>query len=446
MIKARLPIGIKYYSRESLMFYFDNAWQLEDALLKSIINERAFYHNPDKLRNPLIFYLGHCAAFYINKLIGVDLLTNRIDPELEILLSVGVDPATPDELKQSNIDLRWPEVSRVWQYRDRVREVVMGVIEQAPLDFPIHWDHPLWALIMGIEHQRIHFETSSMLLRQLPVNELERPENWQYAPSYGRADENRMIEIGAGEVEFGKPEDSSVYGWDNEYGYRKLKVKAFRVSQYMITNGEFKQFVDDGGYENRDYWDEESWRWKNAYGVKYPRFWLVDEKGDYQYRAMFDVLPLPLDWPVEVNHYEAMAYCRAQGNEVRLMSEAEWNFITFGENKNHLSQDDCKDYNLNLKFCSPSPVGMLSNAKNVYGVYDLRGNVWEWLGDDFNAFKEFKPHHLYRDYSGPYFNSEHKMMLGGAWVTHGIQALAYYRNWFRPNFYQHAGFRIAANI
>jgi 5-histidylcysteine sulfoxide synthase len=299
---------------------------------------------------------------------------------------------------------------------------------------------------MGIEHQRIHFETSSMLLRQLPVNELQRPDNWCYAPSHPEVIENRMMAIPSGEVNIGKPADSRFYGWDNEYGERRSKIQAFCVSQYMITNGEFKKFVDEGGYENRDYWDEESWQWKNLYRVKYPKFWLVDDNGNYQYRAMFDVLPLPLDWPVEVNHYEAMAYCRAQGAGVRLMSEAEWNFITFGEDKNNCQEDDLQAYNLNLKFGSPSPVGMMSNAQNSYGVYDLRGNIWEWCSDDFNPFEEFKPHHLYRDYSAPYFNSEHKMMLGGAWVTHGTQALPYYRNWFRPNFYQHAGFRIAENI
>jgi formylglycine-generating enzyme required for sulfatase activity len=55
-------------------------------------------------------------------------------------------------------------------------------------------------------------------------------------------------------------------------------------------------------------------------------------------------------------------------------------------------------------------------------ICDLHGNVWQRLSDDFNPFEGFEPHYLYTDYSKPYFNSEHKMMLGGSWATAGTQA------------------------
>ncbi|MBR8831211.1 MAG: Hercynine oxygenase [Chroococcopsis gigantea SAG 12.99] len=444
MLKAVSALQLDNCPKESILNYFENAWELESILLKTIIGEDTFYHSPDKLRNPLIFYLGHCPAFYINKLIAVNLLEKRLNSDFELLFSVGVDPTTADELKTKTHNLKWPALTPVWQYRNQAHEVIKTLIENSVFNHPITPHDPMWALIMGIEHQRIHFETSSMLLRQLPVSHLQRPRDWHYAPSHGEIPVNRMIPIAGGDVEIGKPQDCALYGWDNEYGRRGVKVKPFRVSQYMITNGEFKKFVDEGGYENQDNWDEGSWRWKNAHNVKYPKFWLVDDYGNYQYRAMFDIMDLPLDWPVEVNHYEAMAYCRSQGEGVRLMGEAEWNLLVYGDGEKAV--DDTDRYNLNLKFCSPSPVGMLSEAKNCQGIYDLRGNVWEWLGDNFNPFQGFEPHHLYKDYSAPYFDLEHKMLLGGAWVTHGTAALPYYRNWFRPNFYQHAGFRIAQDI
>jgi 5-histidylcysteine sulfoxide synthase len=448
-IHANLPISLNNFSRETLLNYFENAWQIEDILLQSIIDEETFYCNPDDLRNPLIFYLGHTAAFYINKLQQVNLLRKTFNLDYETLFGVGVDPATPDELNAAIADIQWPSVAKVWEYRQQVYQIVKETIKNVPLNFPIHSQHPLWALMMAIEHQRIHFETSSMLLRQLPLDKLKRPQSWNYAPSFSKADSNQMIEVSGGIVVIGKPQDSPIYGWDNEYGYRQVQVNSFLVSKYMITNGEFKEFVDNGGYENQDYWDKKAWQWKNNYQVKYPKFWLVDDKGNYQYRAMFDVLDLPLDWPVEVNYYEAIAYCRTQGETVRLMTEAEWNLATYGSNKNRsydLEKDDFNNYNLNLKFCSPSPVGMLKNAKNDLGIYDLRGNIWEWLEDDFNPLSGFKPHFLYEDNSTPFFNSQHKMMLGGAWITNGTEILPYYRNWFRRNFYQHAGFRIAQTL
>jgi 5-histidylcysteine sulfoxide synthase len=431
-------------TKETILNYFENSWQLEDILFKSLSDRDTFYLNPDPLRNPLIFYLGHSAVFYINKLIRVNLWEKRINSDYEILFEIGVDPQTPEELKIAIANIKWPQVEEVWQYRNKAHEVISEVIQKTPLNLPIYQNHPLWALLMGIEHQRIHFETSSMLIRQLPVERVKRPQGWQYAPSYSQISPNKMSEVSGGIVEVGKPEDSPIYGWDSEYGYRQVQVNSFLVSKYLITNGEFREFVNKGGYENQAYWDEEAWNWKTKYNVNHPKFWLPDNSS-YKYRAMFDEIELPLDWPVEVNHYEAIAYCRAQGEGIRLMSEAEWHLATYGSDVNGKSygEDTVDNYNLNLKFGSPSPVSMLENAQTSSGIYDLRGNVWEWLADNFAPLSGFKPHFLYEDNSAPFFDNKHKMMLGGAWVTNGTEALKFYRNWFRPYFYQHAGFRIA---
>ncbi|NEP22144.1 5-histidylcysteine sulfoxide synthase [Moorena sp. SIO3I6] len=435
-------------SRETIINYFKNSWELEDVLMKSLVGEETFYMSPDPLRNRLIFYLGHSAVFYINKFLGVGLLDKPINPNYEILFEIGVDPETPEELDQATKDIHWPTVEEVWRYRDQVYGVVIETIEKTPLNLPIHQNHPLWALMMGIEHSRTHFETSSMLIRQLPVERLERPDSWNYAVSNGKVSKNEMLQVSGGSVELGKPEDYPTYGWDSEYGNRSVEVKPLLASEYLITNGEFLEFVNDNGYDNPDYWDKESWMWKTTYNIKHPKFWIPTNSG-YKYRAMFDEIDLPLDWPVEVNHHEAMAYCRWKGQGIRLMSEAEWNLATAGrdESSTTLKQDPfaIQDYNLNLKFGSPSPVGMLETARSPAGLYDLRGNVWEWLSDDFKPLPGFKPHRLYEDYSAPFFDTQHNMMLGGAWVTTGTEASTFYRNWFRPYFYQHAGFRIAAS-
>lgn len=443
-LKLQLPIQLNTCSREAIFSYFQNAWELEDSLMKSIVGEETFYLNPDSLRNPLIFYLGHSAGFYINKLMMVNLLDKSINPDYEFIFGVGVDPQTPDELNAAISHIEWPELAKVWEYRNQAYEIVSKIIKNTALNLPIHQNHPLWALIMGIEHQRIHFETSSMLIRQLPVEKVARPENWQYAPSNSDISHNEIIEISGGLVEVGKPEDFPLFGWDCEYGDRQVNVAPFAASKYMITNAEFQEFVNAGGYEKQIYWNEESWAWKTEYNVKHPKFW-IPNNGGYNYRAMFDEIDLPLDWPVEVNHYEAMAYCRWKGEGIRLMSEAEWHLATYGSEANRKTSglDTVNNFNLNLKFGSPSPVGILKQAESPSGLYDLRGNVWEWLSDDFNPLPGFKSHFLYEDNATPFFDNQHKMMLGGAWATNGTEALKFYRNWFRPHFYQHAGFRIA---
>lgn len=439
-LQSHYPPKLDDCDRQVIMDYFENAWQLEDVLMNSLVGEETFSLNPDPLRNPLIFYLGHSAVFYINKLIRVELLEKRLNPDYEILFEIGVDPEIPEELNQVIAHLEWPQVQPTWEYRENAYNIISELIHKTPITLPILPDSPLWALMMGIEHQRIHVETSSMLIRQLPVEKVKRPSNWKYAPSNGYTPENEMVEVAGGVVKLGKAYDDPTYGWDIEYGSRTVEVAPFLVSKYLITNADFLYFVKAGGYENREYWEEQSWRWKTQNNVKHPKFWRPDN-GSYKYRALFDEMELPLDWPVEVNHYEAMAYCRWKGNKTRLMSEAEYNLATYGN-----GEKDPDHYNLNFKFGSPTPVGMLETAKSDSGLYDLRGNVWEWLSDHLNPLSGYQPHFLYEDNSAIFFDTKHHMMLGGCWITNGTEALKYYRNWFRPNFYQHAGFRIVQDL
>lgn len=438
---SNCPPQLNCCDRQTLINYFQEAWQLEDMLLKSLVGEDTFYLNPDPLRNPLIFYLGHSPSFYINRLVQVGLLEKCLNQDYEILFGVGVDPEIPEELNQAIAHMEWPEVSSAWEYREQAYKILSELIQKTPITLPILPDSPLWALIMGIEHQRIHVETSSMLFRQLPLERVKRPSNWKYAPSKSYIPENEMLKVAGGIAQLGKDFDDSTYGWDIDYGSRTVEVAPFLASKYLITNSEFLDFVKAGGYGNQEYWDEKSWQWKTENNIQHPKFW-ISQNGSYKYRAQFDEIDLPLDWPVEVNYYEAMAYCRWQGKDTRLMSEAEYNVATYGNGL----VEDVDDYNLNFKFGSPSPVGMLETAKSPSGLYDLRGNVWEWLSDNLNPLSGYEPHFLYEDNSAIFFDTQHQMMLGGCWITNGTEALKYYRNWFRPNFYQHAGFRIVRDI
>ncbi len=443
MTNAHIP-KLDNCSSTTLLNYFENSWELEETLMKSLVTDETFYLNPDPLRNKLIFYLGHSAVFYINKLLQVGLIKHQINPQFETLFEVGVDPETPAELEVAIQGVNWPDIKKVWEYRDQAKEEITAVINRTPINLPIHQQHPIWALLMGIEHSRIHVETSSMLIRQLPVGKLKRPQGWNYAPTNGEILDNQMREVSGGMVKLGKSQDDLTFGWDSEYGHLEVEVKPFLASQYLITNGEFLEFVQSGGYNHESYWNAESWKWKKLYNIQHPKFW-IDQENNYRYRATFDEIDLPLDWPVEVNQYEAMAYCQWQGKGNRLMTEAEWNqALKISEN---ISGDSslADNYNLNLQFISPTPVGMFSENTQS-GISDLRGNVWEWLSETLKPLPGFKTHYLYEDQSAPFFDDKHFMMLGGSWATNGTMALSCYRNWFRPYFYQHVGFRVAASL
>ena len=454
MLNLALSPQLDTCDRSTLLDYFEHSWALEEMLMKSVVEEATFYESPDPLRNPIIFYLGHSPAFYINKLVQVGLLEQRINPTYERLFEMGVDPGSSEELDSAMGGTQWPAVEFVWEYRAKAKAEITRLIHQTPLELPINQNHPLWALMMGMDHNRVHFETSSMLIRQFSPEQLQRPQTWQYATSGNQTPNNTWVEVAGDRVALGKPQDSTTYGWDMEYGDRTVSVQPFLASAHLITNGEFLPFVEAGGYDNQALWDAESWAWKTAAQCQHPKFWVPhtephhgapndahkgSQGGGYQYRALFDQIDLPLDWPVEVNHHEAMAYCRWRGHDIRLMTEGEWTLAV-------TQNSEEANYNLNLKFGSPTPVGTVENGSNATGLYDLRGNVWEWLGDNFTLLPGFRAHPLYLDHATPFANPDHKMMLGGSWASNGAMEGSSYRNWFRPHFYQHAGFRIAQSL
>ena len=173
--------------------------------------------------------------------------------------------------------------------------------------------HPMWALFMGFEHERIHLETSSVLFRETPYHLVQTPENWPpMHPSAFRESSpmsnptegvdyppNRMVFVNQDSIDLGKPANFPSFGWDNEYGERKVDVPPFYASEHMVTNGEFYQFVQDGGYRTKDYWCDDGWAWRTHRNMKWPFFWeAAGPAGSHEYtlRTIFSVLPgMPWD-------------------------------------------------------------------------------------------------------------------------------------------------------
>jgi hypothetical protein len=233
-----------------------------------------------QLRHPLIFYYGHVAALYINKLRVAGLIKEAVDEELEQIVETGVDEMSWDDLSKN--EMEWPDLRTITEYRRTVYGIVRDVILNGAWSFPINISDPAWAIIMGFEHERIHLETSSVLMRELPAHLVTRPSQFaKYHPSAfdGSAErviQNQMLPVEGGEVKLGKPRDWRSFGWDNEYGTRTAKVESFAASKFLITNGEFLEFVRSGGYGNKAYWTEAGWQWRVFRNIHFPTFWCPD--------------------------------------------------------------------------------------------------------------------------------------------------------------------------
>ncbi|MCI0500507.1 MAG: DinB family protein, partial [Epsilonproteobacteria bacterium] len=202
--------------RAEIKEYFLKTYTLFEELFTIFQSDDVFYEQPEKLRHPLIFYFGHTATFYINKLIFSGFLKERINPHFESIFAIGVDEMSWDDLNQSNYS--WPKVEDVRNYRLRVKEVVLDFIEKVPFSLSISWESPIWIVMMGIEHERIHLETSSVLHRQLEIEFIKQNLFFNESQNYGKTLENELLMVSGGKITLGKSKDDDFYGWDNEYG------------------------------------------------------------------------------------------------------------------------------------------------------------------------------------------------------------------------------------
>lgn len=421
--------------RATLKQYFLQTFDCYESLFSCLNGDEAFYHKPIALRHPLIFYYGHTATFFINKLLLSKLIEQRINPHFESIFAVGVDEMSWDDLDDSHYD--WPTPAQVKHYRDQVRATVLEIIEQAPLSTPIDWQHSWWSILMGIEHERIHLETSSVLIRQHALDYVQTQPPWRPNILTNTAPENALLPVAAGRVQLGKERHDPVYGWDNEYGQYQAEVAAFAASRYLVSNQEFLAFVEDAGYQNANYWEDEGWQWRSFAQAKYPTFWRKHGP-DWSLRLLTEEVPMPWDWPAEVNYHEAKAFChwkaKQTGQPVRLPTEEEWYRLVQLAGVNEPSAPA----NLALAYgASSCPVNTFPHGD----FYDLRGNVWQWTETPIYPFPGFVVHPIYDDFSTPTFDGQHNLLKGGSWISAGNEAELASRYAFRRHFFQHAGFR-----
>ncbi|MEZ5899273.1 MAG: 5-histidylcysteine sulfoxide synthase [Hyphomicrobiaceae bacterium] len=424
--------------RREVRDYFHATFDRYERLFEVLTGDAAYYEKPIPLRHPLIFYFGHTATFFTNKLVLAGLLESRIDPKLESQCAVGVDEMSWDDLDDTHYE--WPSVEAVRAYRMKVRSMVDGLIAHLPLTLPISWDNHWWPILMGIEHERIHLETSSVLIRQHALKHVRRHATWTPCTQEAvEPPENELIAVPAGQVSIGKDWESDLYyGWDNEYGRHEAEVPAFSASRMLVSNREFLSFVNAGGYREEQWWSEEGRKWRDFANATHPTFWLRD--GDeWRLRLMLEETPMPWSWPAEVNFHEAKAFCNwladKKGEPVRLLTEDEWYRL---RSVTGVNEGTAANYQLD-HWASSCPVDRFAHGD----FYDVVGNVWQWTETPTYPLAGFRVHPLYDDFTTPTFDGRHNLIKGGSWISSGNEALPASRYAFRRHFFQHAGFRYA---
>ena len=448
-----LDAGSAEEMRLKLLDYFDKTCARFERLFETFASDATFHIQPEPLRHPHIFYFGHTSTFYINKLNVAKLIDFRLNPEFESMFAIGVDEMSWDDLNATHYD--WPPIDEVRAYRTRAKEVVREVIRTAPITLPIGWDDPLWAVLMGIEHERIHLETSSVLIRQTPLKYLKHTPFWPVCPNTGEAPANSLLPVPGDQVILGKARDHNQYGWDNEYGHHMADVAPFKAARFLVSNGEFMEFMEAGGYREAKWWNKEGQAWLAYKKAEHPVFWVKhpgrdDNNVEWRYRTLLTEIPMPWDWPVDVNWLEAKAFCNwkaaVTGKPIRLPTEDEWvcllNHSGIPDEPYWGEAGDLENKapgNINLEhWASSCPVDHFAFKD---GFCDVVGNVWQWTETPIDAFPGFKVHPWYDDFSTPTFDHKHNLIKGGSWISTGNEANRHSRYAFRRHFFQHAGFR-----
>lgn len=228
---------------------------------------------------------------------------------------------------------------------------------------------------------------------------------------------------------------------DNERPAHVVDVPSFRIGRVPVTNGEWRQFVDDGGYERRQWWSEQGWSHRAQVGLTAPRFW--NDGALAGTRTRFGhVEEVPADEPVQhVTFFEAEAYAKWAG--ARLPTEIEWEKAcawdpAAGRRRRFpwgATEPTAHVANLGGESLRPAPVGAYPAGASAYGAEQMLGDVWEWTTSPLRPWPGFTPM-VYERYSQPFFDGagtgDYKVLRGGSWaVAPGILRPSF-RNWDHP--------------
>jgi len=418
--------------------------------LFDLLAEEAYYSQPISLRHPIVFYEGHLPGFSFNTLVKKALGRPSIDAQLETLFARGIDPHESGAAGAGGTGGahgEWPSRQVVHRFADEADRQVIDTLFSGDLEQP---GHPLLdraeAVFTILEHEAMHQETLLYMWHRLPFEQKRRPVD--STPSAGGSPPPaEWIPIPAGCATMGVPRGSIRFAWDNECPALVVEVPAFAIERHDVTNERFLEFVDSGGYRDPAWWRAEDWAWVQHDVVAHPLFW-ERQDGRWYWRGMFDLIPLPLAWPVYVSHAEASAYARWRG--ARLPTEEEFQRAAFGSPAGERAhpwgdaEPTAAHGVFDFSSWDPQAAGRHPAGASAWGVEDLVGNGWEWTSTTFGPFPGFRAMASYPEYSADFFDGEHFVMKGASTATARELLRPTFRNWFRARYpYVYATFRCA---
>jgi ergothioneine biosynthesis protein EgtB len=320
-----------------------------------------------------------------------------------------------------------PTVEETYNYRNHVDESMLRFMEDAGEK---EWKEYAPSIEIGIHHEQQHQE---LILTDIKHVFSENPLHPAYA---GKSDNAPGSSQSASWKEFAGGLHSighggGAFGYDNEFPAHKEYLEQYKLSSRLVTNKEFMEFIEDGGYETPELWLSEGWATVETNNWKAPLYWERGKNGweNFTLSGMREVAP---EEPVcHVSYFEADAYARWAG--ARLPTEAEWETAA-GDMPPEGNFVDDRSFH-------PVPAGKEAAKDSLVQMY---GDVWEWTQSSYSPYPGYKtlPGAL-GEYNGKFMCNQY-VLRGGSCATSKSHIRKTYRNFFPPDArWQFMGIRLA---
>ncbi len=329
-------------------------------------------------------------------------------------------------MRQKRGDLSRPTVKEVYAYRHAITEAMLDLIETVS---EAKWSEFLALLELGLNHEQQHQE---LLLTDIKFILAQNPTKpiYRHAPRRSGIEiESKMIEIAGGKHCIGY--NGTGFCFDNEQPHHAVWIDDFKLQNRLVTNREYLEFIEDGGYRDFRHWLSEGWEWVQREGWSAPLYW-EQRDGEWVEYTLSGIEPLNLNAPVcHISYFEAEAFASWKGK--RLPTEAEWEVAA---SKTNVS---AKHVLLNSGFLHPQPPDEVLD-----GFYDFLGNVWEWTNSAYLPYPRYQHSSgAVGEYNGK-FMSNQMVLRGGSVATPESHIRATYRNFFHTDKrWQFSGIRLA---
>ena len=325
-----------------------------------------------------------------------------------------------------------PTVKDTLAYRRRIDDAMLDLLGKS-LD-AAEAAELLTLVRLGVEHEMQHQELLVYDIKHL-LCELYEPAERGTLPQ--RDDASGMAEIEGGLFWLGHSGDGFAY--DNEKPAHLVYVQDFALDRALVTNGEYLEFMRDGGYTDFRWWFAEGWDCVHREAWEAPLYWEL-QNGEWMIRDFSGIHPAKDKAAEPVTHvsfYEASAFAKWAGK--RLPTEAEWekaacmppqtttrlNF-PWGDEGPDLSKANLFENHL----WGAAPAGSFPDGRSEYGCYQMIGDVWEWTSSDYVPYPGFKPE--FDEYNDKWFVGQ-KVLRGGSYATPQSHIRPTYRNFFHPD-------------